>query len=116
MVEMVERRVELIKYGGARLLDPQWRRMADEVGLPEKMLPALLERWQHTAEDGEAFLEKKGDHYLLATTKPYRAAREFLLEAGRRSLAAKEAGKKGVLIHLSRLNGQPKRRNKTPKK
>jgi hypothetical protein len=116
MVEMVERRVELIKYGGARIIDQEWRRMADEVGLPYKMLPALLERWQHTAEDGEAFLEKKGDHYLLATTKPYRAAREFLLEAGRRSLAAKESGKKGVLIHLSHLKGHPKRRNKTPKK
>jgi hypothetical protein len=116
MVEMVERRVELIKYGGARIIDQDWRRMADEVGLPEKMLPALLERWQHTAEDGEAFLEKKGELYLLANTLPYRAAREFLLEAGRRSLAAKESGKKGVLIHLSHLKGQPKKRNKTPKK
>jgi hypothetical protein len=116
MVEMVERRVELIKYGGARIIDQEWRRMADEVGLPYKMLPALLERWQHTASDGEAFLEKNGEHYLLATTKPYRAAREFLLEAGRRSIAAKESGKKGVLIHVSHLKGHPKRRNKTPKK
>jgi hypothetical protein len=116
MVELVDRRVELIKYGGAKIIDQEWRRMAEEVGLPYKMLPALLERWQHTAEDGEAFLEKNGDHYLLATTKPYRAAREFLIEAGRRSLAAKESGKKGVLIHVSHIKGQPKRRNKTPKK
>jgi hypothetical protein len=116
MIELVERRADLLKYGGARIIDQQWRRLAEEVGLPEKTLPAVLERWQHTAEDGEAFLEKKGEHYLLATTKPYSAAREFLLEAGRRSLAAKESGKKGVLIHVSHLNGLPKRRNKTPKK
>ena len=116
MIELVERRADLLKYGGARIIDQQWRRLAEEVGLPEKTLPAVLERWQHTAEDGEAFLEKNGDHYLLANTLPYRAAREFLLEAGRRSLAAKESGKKGVLIHLSHLKGLPKRRNKTPKK
>jgi hypothetical protein len=116
MIELVERRADLLKYGGARIIDQQWRRLAEEVGLPEKTLPAVLERWQHTAQDGEAFLEKNGDHYLLATTKPYRAAREFLLEAGRRSIAAKESGKKGVLIHVSHLKGQPKRRNKIPKK
>jgi hypothetical protein len=116
MVELVDRRVELIKYGGAKIIDQEWRRMAEEVGLPYKMLPALLERWQHTAEDGEAFLEKNGEHYLLATTKPYRAARAFILEAGRRTLQAKEAGKKGVLIHLSHIQGHPKSRTKTPKK
>jgi hypothetical protein len=116
MIELVERRADLLKYGGARIIDQQWRRLAEEVGLPEKTLPAVLERWQHTAQDGEAFLEKNGEHYLLATTKPYRAARHFLLEAGRRSIAAKESGKKGVLIHVSHIKGQPKRRNKTHKK
>jgi hypothetical protein len=116
MVELVDRRVDLIKYGGARIIDQEWRRMADEVGLPYKMLPALLERWQHTAEDGEAFLEKDGDRYILASTKPYLGAKQFIIEAGRRTLQAKEAGKKGVLIHLSHLQGHPKSRTKAPKK
>lgn len=53
---------------------------------------------------------------LLATTKPYKAARHFIYEAGRRTLQAKEAGKKGVLVHLSHIQGHPKRRTKTPKK
>jgi hypothetical protein len=113
--ELVERRVELIKYGGAKILAPEWKRLAKEVGLPAKILPALLERWQHTSNDGEAFLEKDGDRYILASTTPYLGAKEFILEAGRRTILAKESGKRGVLIHASHIKGQPKRRNKTPK-
>lgn len=116
LIELVERRVELIKYGGAKITDEEWKRIAKEVGLPASILSPLLERWQHTTEDGEAFLEKDGDRYILASTKPYLGAKQFILEAGRRTLAAKDAGKKGVLIHLSHLQGHPKSRTKTPKK
>jgi hypothetical protein len=112
--ELVERRVELIKYGGAKIIDQEWKRLAKDVALPSSILPALLERWQHTAEDGEAFLEKDGDRYTLASTAPYLGAKQFILEAGRRTLQAKEAGKKGVLVHVSHIKGHPK--SKTPKK
>lgn len=114
--ELVERRVELIQHGGAKIVDQEWKRLAKDVGLPETTIAPLLERWQHTAEDGEAFLEKDGDRYILASTKPYLGAKQFIIEAGRRTLQAKEAGKKGVLIHVSHIKGHPKSRTKPPKK
>jgi hypothetical protein len=114
--ELVERRVELIQHGGAKIVDQEWKRLAKDVALPSSILPALLERWQHTAEDGEAFLEKDGDRYTLASTTPYLGAKQFILEAGRRTLQAKEAGKKGVLIHVSHIKGHPKSGTKPPKK
>lgn len=114
--ELVERRVELIQHGGAKIVDQEWKRLAKDVALPSSILPALLERWQHTAEDGEAFLEKDGDRYILASSTPYLGAKQFILEAGRRTLQAKEAGKKGVLIHVSHIKGHPKSRTKPPQK
>jgi hypothetical protein len=102
LIEMVERRLDIFRLGGAKMPLNTLQRIADEVGVTTN-LSAVLERWENHGEDGEAFLEHTGDLLNLAITKPYRAARHFIYEAGRRSLAAKEAGKKGIEIRQRRL-------------
>lgn len=102
LIELVERRLDIFRLGGAKMPMNTLRRIADEVGVTTN-LSAVLERWENPGDDGEAFLEHTGDLLNLAITKPYRAARHFIYEAGRRSLAAKEAGKKGIEIHQRRL-------------
>lgn len=102
LIEMVERRLDIFRLGGAKMPMNTLQRIADEVGVTTN-LSTVLERWENHGDDGEAFLEHTGDLLNLAITKPYRAARHFIYEAGRRSLAAKEAGKKGIEIRQRRL-------------
>jgi hypothetical protein len=102
LIEMVERRLDIFHLGGAKMPMKTLSRIADEVGVTTN-LSAVLERWESNGEDGEAFLERKGDLLNLAITKPYRAARHFIYEAGRRAIAGKEAAKKGIQLHQRRL-------------
>jgi hypothetical protein len=102
LIEMVERRIEIIRLGGAKLTLRELKRIASDVCVTTD-LSAVLERWESHGDDGEAFLERKGDLFNLASTTPYRAARHFIYEAGRRALAGKEAAKKGIEIHQRRL-------------
>jgi hypothetical protein len=116
VIEMVELRLELYRNGGAKFTKPLLHSLSDEVGLrtdPYK----LLSRWEQNDDDGDAFLERKGDLLILADNPSYRSARAFLLEAGRRSIESKEAAKRGLLIKQQRQGIKPKSPSpKTPKK
>lgn len=82
--ELVARRLELVKEGGAKLTPADFERLAAKAGLPSGSWRKVIDRWTQDGDNGPAMLERVGaDRFTLANTEPYRAAREWLLEGGR---------------------------------
>ncbi len=83
--ELLEHRVELAR--GAKLTADKLADLARRAGLPAKVLPAVLEQW--TGPGGP--FKRESDRYMLTDANPdkYGAAREWLLEAGRRTLGSR---------------------------
>ncbi len=88
-------REELVDEGGARLRDVELREAAERVGLAASRVSALMEYWSSPDLGARRFLERlPGGRWHLADNDLYRAAREFLEEAGRRTKARREARRK----------------------
>ena len=98
-----EGRKEAAGEGGVTISPADWKRMADRVGLPARLLPTVLEAWQ-TGRD--PFLENvRGDLWTIANSPPFAPAREWLLaqaemanhgrKRGLRAAAKKRTVRKG---------------------
>lgn len=101
---LVEHRAELLPHGGALLREEELARLATEAGLPTSTLSKVIDRWTQDGDDGPRVLELvEKDRYMLADSPPYRDAREFLLEASRRSIKGKNGGKRAAATKARRL-------------
>jgi len=79
MAELRTRARELADTGAGTIAEARWLEMAEAVGLPASMLPAVLELW--TAEGPAAFLVRRGcDGYTLA--QAYEREMQTILEGG----------------------------------
>lgn len=68
--------------------------LATTVGLPQPVLPRLIERWVRDGDDGVACLQRaEADRNHLPDNAAYGQARAFLDEGGRRSLMGAVAGR-----------------------
>lgn len=89
--ELVARRLELVKEGGAKLTPADFERLAVKAGLPRGSWPKVLDRWTQDGDDGPAMLERVGtERFTLADREPYKAAREWLLQGGRISAEGRQ--------------------------
>lgn len=97
-----EGRKEAASKGGVTISLADWKRMADRVGLPARLLPTVLDAWKAGAEP---FLENvRGDLWAIANSPPFAPAREWLLaqaemadhgrKRGLRASAKKKGGRK----------------------
>lgn len=93
MHQMVAQRMEIARFGGARLLREQLCRIADRVGLPTATMDKALDRWTNDGDDGLAFLEEVAPNtYHIADNDKYGQARRFLDETARRSKQGRRRG------------------------
>ena len=89
--ELVARRLELVREGGARLTPADFERLAAKAGLPSGSWRKVIDRWTQDGNDGPAMLERVGtERFTLADREPYKAAREWLLQGGRISAAGRQ--------------------------
>jgi hypothetical protein len=104
---LLDHRIQLVTDGGALLGAEELRRRAEQVGLPVATIPRVLDRWSQDGDDGPAFLERvERDRYNLADTAPYRGARGFLIEAGRRTLEGQAGARATVEKKARRLKAR----------
>jgi hypothetical protein len=73
------------------------------------VLPQVLDRWTRDGDDGPAFLVRvEPQRYTLAPA--YAAARDFLLDAGRREAEGRRAGRHGAASrHRPPRGGGPRK-------
>lgn len=109
LMALVERREELARYGGARLEAADFARMAARVGLPPGTIAAVLDRWTKDGDDGPACLERTGEGagclYNLPANDAYRAARDYLMRGGERTLRGRASGQRGAEARARLLDG-----------
>src|SRR5690606_13604119 len=66
MVAFRKRAVELVKKGGIYLPEKELRLLANESGLPQRILKKVMDRWVQDGDDGPAFLDViENDRYAL---------------------------------------------------
>lgn len=97
--ELVARRLELVRDGGAKLTPADFERLAAKAGLPSGSWRKVIDRWTQDGNDGPAMLERVGtERFALADREPYKAAREWLLQGGRISAEGRQRrqAKKGA--------------------
>jgi hypothetical protein len=95
--ELVARRVELVRDGGALLSRDQLARLAASAGVPIHTLDRVLDRWTHDGGDGEACLEIVGrDRYHLPKNGTYAHARAFIERGGEITLNRRKAAEASV--------------------
>ncbi len=109
LIELVDRRLELVRDGGALLPKAHLQRLCDQFGV-QTSPGKLVSCWEVTDEAGEAYLERQGDRFHLAKTPSYEGARDFLTEAGQRSLDAKEAARRGLAAQQRKRQGKGRRK------
>ena len=92
--EIVERRKDIARFGGARLeLQDLWQ-IAKRVGLTRNTMGKAMGRYLVDGDDGPAFLEEVDtDQYHLADNEKYGKARRFIDETARRSAKGRKMGK-----------------------
>lgn len=90
VVELVESRLDVARYGGA-LLD--WSRLAASVGLGGKALERTRGRWLSGGE-GAVFEEVEPGRFHLADNAKYGPSRRYIDQTARWSLRQSEAGKR----------------------
>ena len=100
--------VELANTGTVRIPDSEMAEMARDSGLPAKLLPEVLARWEEGKGDKPPFIVRNGDRYTLAPA--FAVALDFMAAAGRASIAASKAGK----LSAARVPGQRRPRRTAP--
>jgi hypothetical protein len=89
--EMVQRQLDILKYGGVRITEAEWEDMAHRVGLPVEVMEKAREAWT-----GPVLERVSDDIWHLADNETYGEYRAYLNDGAelrnRRSLA----GKKGI--------------------
>lgn len=92
---LLDHREELVDEGAARLRLSDLEGAAARVGLERQRVAPLMEYWSAAPDDGAQLLERVGrGRWHLADNETYRTAREYLTAAGRRTKAARKAGRK----------------------
>lgn len=92
VAEMRAQAVDMVREGGA-LFDGF--ALATRSGLKPGAVPAILDRWTQDGTDAPAFLKRVArDRFTLGDA--HVAARAFIEQAGRDSIAASEAGKRSA--------------------
>lgn len=92
MVAFRKRAVELVKEGGIYLPETELRLLANESGLPQRILKKVMDRWVQDGNDGPAFLDViENDRYALG--KSHSVAQDFIISAGKKSLRKSRAAK-----------------------
>lgn len=110
---LVERRRELVQYGGAKVTRDELERMAAAAGLPTSLLDQVIDRWTQDGDDAERCLERvERDRYHLPDNSTYRDARAFLNVAGGRSAARSRNAQIGVAKRTAKLDGRTRRGGK----
>lgn len=88
---LVERRMELLEYGGALLEQKDFEVLAARAGLYPGSWRKVLDRWTQDGDDGDAMLERIGENrYNLSNRAPYQAARAWILGGAKVSAAGRE--------------------------
>lgn len=87
--------VELARQEGAPLTPDEFRQMAHESKLPTSMASNVLDHWQKDQEDGPAFL-KRVDKNRFTLGDAHKAERTFLERSGHLRTDAREAGRRSV--------------------
>lgn len=100
--------VELANTGAVRIPDSEMQEMARDAGLPAKLLPKVLARWEEGTDSSPPFIVRNGDRYTLAPA--FAVALDFMAAAGRASIAASKAGK----LSAARVPGQRRPRRTAP--
>jgi hypothetical protein len=103
LLELRRKARDLARDGGVAI---PWEDLAFQAGLSPETLPKALDRWTHDGNDGPArWRTVDPDRWTLAESTPeQRRALTVLLDAGRDSMAASEAGQRSVSRRKSRLN------------
>lgn len=105
---LLDRRVELVKEGGALLAREELMRLAVPIGVPVTTLDKVIECWLAGTTSTAPFLERVSEdrqRYTLANNETFGDARRFLEIAGQRTLENRKRGKESV-----RAARQPRRR------
>lgn len=90
--DMREKAIQLYRRGGVEIDPLTWADLAGRAGVPISLLPNVLDCWLGNDGDGHPFLKRAGELWTLADT--HAAARDFLIEGGRRSFIGREGGLK----------------------
>lgn len=93
MVAFRKRAVEFVQDGCIFLPESELKILADESGLPRKILRKVMDRWVQDGTDGPSFLTVMDkDRYSLG--KSYSIAQEFIISAGKKSIEKSKAAKR----------------------
>ncbi len=85
---------ELVTEGGILLTPEDWQRLAEEAGLPRKVVPKVLDSWlEDESARAPALLKRDGDRWTLADA--HEAARVFIENGGRERIEGGKNGRKG---------------------
>lgn len=83
--------VELVTTGSVRTDSDQWRRLAEEAGVPESILAELLATW--SAPGPEPFLLRNGDGFTLASG--FEDALDTIREGGKQQVEGRTRQARG---------------------
>jgi len=85
---------DLVREGGILLTLEDWQRLAEEAGLPRKVVKRVLDSWVAGEEEGApALLKRDGDRWTLADA--HERVRVYIEDGGRRRIEGGENGRKG---------------------
>lgn len=96
--------------GSVRITDERFALLATKARVPLSTLKLALDRWTRDGDDGPAFLASP-TRWAYTLGKAYTPELAFLVAAGKKELAASEAGRKSVAAKERALlgKGRPRR-------
>jgi hypothetical protein len=89
--EMVQRQLDILKYGGVRITEAEWEDMANLVGLPIPTMKQARDAWT-----GGVLERVSDDIWHLADNETYGAYRAYLNDGAKIRNNRSLAGKKGI--------------------
>lgn len=93
---------EFVEEGNVEILESRWRELAEEAGLPRRILPDVLKAYPVGDDEGRPPFLERPHEWRFTLTEPYHAEKRSILNAGQSKLSGRESG---LISAAKRRNG-----------